>query len=228
MIACMHDLVFRADKVYNTGRQQKYFVGKRYEVISELFSLFSKGARVVKHTALVHGFKTPNAEFYHKMLCSMILPSVDRLVFLYCIRSIKDCFLSLSAMSWFNSTPEEFIDRYIKSLKTSIAIKRQTKKENSKTNIRPLHLDEFIGVEDKASWLKTKLFGAVGVELSLVQAKEYFETTDNRNATIRATGSRRETELDADTSKIFQAKMKSINSVIAEFNDVCEATLASL
>jgi hypothetical protein len=228
LIPYIYDLLMKADSEYESGKQQKHFLKKRYEAIVELFSLFSKGARAVKPSASLHGFKTPNAEFYYEALCAMILPSFERLVFFYCIRNIKDCFLSLSAMPWFNRTPEQFISRYLKSLKTAIKIHKKTKKENSKTSIGILHLDDFIGAEDKASWLISKLYAPVEIDLPLARATTYIETTGNRNSTVRMIGTKRETELAADINNFFQTKMEEVNPIVAEFNKVFGAHLATL
>jgi hypothetical protein len=228
LIPYMRDLLLRADSEYDSGKQQKYFSRKRLEAVIQLFSLFSKGAKAFKPSASLHGFKTPNAELCYKELFSMILPSVDRLVFFYCIRNIKDCFLSLSAMPWFNRTPEQFIDRYIKSLKTAIKINKKTKKESSKTSIYTLHLDDFIAAEDKAHWLISKLYAPIGIDLPLARATDYIEKTGNRNSTVRMIGTKRETELAPDINAFFQTKKEKVNTIIAEFNTVFGTNLATL
>ena len=228
LIPYMHDLLLRADSEYDSGKQQKYFNRKRYDAVIQLFSLFSKGAKAVKPSASLHGFKTPNAELCYKELCSMILPSVDRLIFFYCIRHIKDCFLSLSAMPWFNRTPEQFIARYIKSLKTAIKINQKTKKERSKISIYILHLDDFIAAEDKARWLISKLYDPIGINLPLARATDYIETTGNRNSTARMIGTKRETELAPGINAFFQTQKEKVNTMIAEFNTVFGTNLATL
>jgi hypothetical protein len=228
LIPHIYKLVMTADDEYMNGKQQKYFNEKRYAAVVELFSFFSKGPRKFKETASFQGFKTPGAELQHKMLCSIILPSVHELVFFYCIRNIKDCYLSLAAMPWFKRTPEQFINGYIKSLKRAIRIYQDSKSDNSKTRICMLHLDDFIASAGKADWISNKLFGPLGIILSQAEAEAYIQTTENRNSTLRATGSKRETVLSENVKKIFQSKIDEVNTVVANFNDAFGANLASL
>ena len=226
LIPYISKLVLKADNEYKSGKLQKYFSKKkRYDAAVELFSLFSKGRRYKKKTALIHGFKPPGAELQHKVLCSVILPSVNKLIFFYCIRNIKDCFLSLSAMPWFRRTAEQFISRYIKSLKTAITVEQKSNNENAKTRICILNLDDFIATEEKANWIKQKLFSPLGIELSFSEAQAYINTTENRNSTMRATGTKRETVLPEAVSEIFQCKIDEINKVVADFNNIFEASL---
>lgn len=220
MILPIYELVKAADAGYVDGTQLKYYQKKRALAVAELFSFFSKANRSVKPEASIHGFKTPNIEFLHEMLSAIFLPSTDRLNYLYCIRNIKDCYLSLISMVWFKSTLELFIARYIRSLKTAVDLNNISKLDGSKIAVGILNLDGYIEAKDKADWVISRIYSPLGVDITKEQAIEIVATTENRNATERATGKQRSKNVTDEMHAVFLRNKKAINSAVAEFNDV--------
>jgi hypothetical protein len=223
MIKPIYELVKAADAAYINGTQLKYYQQKRALAISELFSFFSKANRIIKPEASIHGFKTPNIELLHEILTAMFTPSTNQLSYLYCIRNIKDCYLSLTSMVWFKATQEQFIARYIRSLRTAVELGQKSRIANSKTQVRILNLDEYIKETDKADWIIHRIYSQIGMHVTRERAIEIVTTTENRNATERATGKRRDNNVSSNVHEVFLTNKIAINSAVAEFNEMfCE------
>jgi hypothetical protein len=219
MILPIYELVKAADAAYVDGTQLKYYQKKRALAVAEMFSFFSKANRNVKLEPSIHGFKTPNIEFLHEMLSAIFLPSTDRLNYLYCIRNIKDCYLSLTSMVWFNKTQEQFIARYIRSLKTAVELSNISKMDGSKVAVGILNLNSYIEAQDKADWLISRIYRPLGIDIAKEQAIKIVSTTENRNATERATGKSRPKNVTDEVHAVFLKNKNAINSAVVEFND---------
>lgn len=215
LIPKMHDLLSAADRAYARHSSLPGYLAKRAEIIVQLLSGFSKGRRNIKPSAVVHGFKTPSVEKRYKTLCEMILPSYGALNFFFCVRGFTDCYLSLSSMPWFNKTPEEYTNIYVKSLATAVKIGSLPEKAVS---ISCLNLDEFITAEDKGTWLHDHLFSRVPVSISKERSGKYYSKTRNINATKRVTGEDRRNALSDSEATYFSSRLQEINQSIQAFN----------
>jgi hypothetical protein len=109
-----------------------------------------------------------------------------------------------------------------------MTVKQNSNNKNAKTRIYILNLDDFIATEEKPTWIQQKLFSPLDVELSFSEAQAYINTTENRNSTMRATGTKRKTVLPEAVSEIFKCKIDEINNVVADFNNIFEVHLTSI
>jgi hypothetical protein len=226
LVESVHTLVTHADKVYGAGKKSKLYTEKRCIIVPELFGYISKVSKNTKETAVIHGFKTPGIEECHQQLSELLLPSTQKLVYLYSIRNIKDCYLSISSMSWFKSTQKRFIGKYISSLRDAIALHKSAQKKGSKIQVSALNLDDYIASNDKPAWINERLYRPVGIDISHERAAELIKTTKNTNATARITGKERPTELSLPMHLMFMANQRRINNAVRDFNATFGENLA--
>jgi hypothetical protein len=204
-----------AQQAYPRGYAARAFREKRARGVIDLFGLLSKGNRITKQGADIHGFKCPQMERQQGHITAIVRPAFKRLVWLHAIRNPVDCWLSLRAMPWFSDDPDQFVERYCSSL--DYARNRRTKwgrtgRDGNRcapvttgapaptlamgTTIAALDLDAFIASADKPGWLGQHLFAPLGLAPSAAELAHFAATTDNRNATTRATGAARSRMLD--------------------------------
>lgn len=226
LVESVHTLVTHADRVYGAERKSKLYTQKRCAIVPELFGYISKVSKNAKETAIIHGFKTPGIEECHQQLSEILLPSTQRLVYLYSIRNIKDCYLSISSMSWFKSTQKRFIGKYISSLRDAIALHKSAHKKGSKIHVSALNLDDYIASTDKPAWIMQRLYTPVGLHIPYERAAEIVQTTQNTNATARITGKERPSETSLPMHLMFMANQRRINNAIRDFNATFGENLA--
>jgi hypothetical protein len=105
-----------AQQAYPRGYAARAFREKRARGVIDLFGLLSKGNRITKQGADIHGFKCPQMERQQGHITAIVRPAFKRLVWLHAIRNPVDCWLSLRAMPWFSDDPDQFVERYCSSL----------------------------------------------------------------------------------------------------------------
>ncbi|PTR06000.1 hypothetical protein [Novosphingobium sp. GV061] len=206
------------DRAYATGYAANYYRQKRAQGVIDLFTLLSKARRISKPGADLHGFKCPQMERQSAAISAIVQPAFARLVWLHCIRNPADCWLSLKAMPWFSDDMDQFVERYCDSLDQARAIADAPAAEGLDTRISPLDLDAFIAAADKPGWLGCQLFAPLGLAPSPEELTRIATTTDNRNATARATGNARATVLGAADHDDMARHAGRLEEAIAAYN----------
>ncbi|MCH7628500.1 hypothetical protein [Novosphingobium percolationis] len=214
----LRDMMAAGDAAYPQGYASNYFQRKRAQAVVELFASFSKARRVMKPKATFHGFKTPQIESHHKRIDQIVGTSFATTAYLYCIRNVADCYLSLVEMPWFTDGPNAYIDKYIESLETAIELRHASLRTGARASIGVLNLDDFIACDDKPTWLARRLFHPLTIPASDEWIKEIAETTDNRNATERATGTRRAKVLGGAAAEVFALRLAEVERAVERFN----------
>lgn len=212
------DLMVAGDEAYPQGYASNYFQRKRAQAVVEIFASFSKARRVVKPKATFHGFKTPQIESHHKRIGQIVGESFAGTAYLYCIRNVADCYLSLVQMPWFTDGPNAYIEKYIDSLDTAITLRHESLRTGARASIGVLNLDDFIACDDKAAWLAQRLFHPLTIAASDSWIGEIAATTDNRNATERATGTRRAKVLEGAAAEVFAMRLPEVERAVDRFN----------
>lgn len=227
-----------AQQAYPRGYAARAFREKRARGVIDLFGLLSKGNRITKQGADIHGFKCPQMERQQGHITAIVRPAFKRLVWLHAIRNPVDCWLSLRAMPWFSDDPDQFVERYCSSLDYARAIAERSGAERGGTEtdappvttgaptptlamgttIAALDLDAFIASADKPGWLGQHLFAPLGLAPSAAELAHFAATTDNRNATTRATGTARSRMLDPADHARFEHHAPRLEAAIAAYN----------
>lgn len=222
-----------AQQAYPRGYAARAFREKRARGVIDLFGLLSKGNRITKQGADIHGFKCPQMERQQGHITAIVRPAFKRLVWLHAIRNPVDCWLSLRAMPWFSDDPDQFVERYCSSLDYARTLAERSGTETGAppvttgapastlamgTTIAALDLDAFIASADKPGWLGQHLFAPLGLAPSAAELAHFAATTDNRNATTRATGAARSRMLDPADHARFEHHAPRLEAAIAAYN----------
>jgi hypothetical protein len=218
LIRSIRKLLSAGDAAYPSGYAARYFHKKRARLVAELFAGLSKGRRVSKPKATINGFKTPLAEHYRTYVREIVGESFVHTNYLYCIRNIVDCYLSLIEMPWFVEGPNAYITSYINSLNDAVALQEHASTGGARLSIGVLNLDDFIRCDAKAEWVAERLFAPLPVKLEPGWIDEIVGTTDNRNATEKATGKRRKKELAGPAAEVFLHRRSEIEQAVSRFN----------
>jgi len=188
-----------------------------YRSIALLFAAAGKGRPRLDARAEIHGFKTPNYELDHPKLTRFLSMAARPVVYLYCIRTFRETYLSYLSMG-FPKTLDKFIRTYIESLRATKEIARQAARNPEEVRIGVLHLDDFLSTGNRGLWLSSRLFTPLGLTLSAKTAGAFLESTDNLNATARTGSRRRLTELPLAAERIINRQRRALQSAIGEFN----------
>lgn len=219
LLAPMRALLDAGEAAYPTGYAANFYRQKRARGVIDLFGLLSKGKRTTKPAADIHGFKCPLIERQQAQITALVAPSFRALVWLHCIRNPADCWLSLKAMPWFADSLGQFVERYCASLDAARALAARQERQGLAVVTHALDLDDFIASADKGEWLGRHLFAPLGLAPDAATLAHFAATTDNRNATSRATGSPRATGLDPDDLAGFSAHAPRLEAAIKAYND---------
>lgn len=216
-----------ARQAYPKGYAARAFREKRARGVIDLFALLSKGNRITKQGADIHGFKCPQMERQQGHITAIVRPAFKRLVWLHAIRNPVDCWLSLQAMPWFSDDLDQFVERYCSSLDYARALAERSGAERSRTGrsgaetsttITALDLDAFIASADKPGWIGQHLFAPLDLAPSAAELARFAATTDNRNATTRATGTARPRRLAPADHARFEHHAPRLEAAIAAYN----------
>lgn len=220
-------LIQNADSTFEKGNPKvpPIWRARRYDAIAGAIMLVSKANPLVRRNAIVQGFKLPNAEFESDLLDEVLLPSVSRVHYMYCIRNPVDCYLSLSAMPWFRRTAEGYIQNYIRSLNRICDMKQKAVASGAQVSFAIFNLDTFIAAKSQARWLSQNMFAPLDVEVSPKRCQLFLESMGYINSTKQATGKDREKTLPPDAIEVFQSKKPRLRHAIAKFNAVFEEDL---
>ena len=191
------ELFVQADADYSGRWSRQFFERRRARAALVTIAALGKGKprgpRLDVKKAVV-GFKTPWVELDHTTL--RLLFRGERPTFYYCVRNLRDNFLSARAV--LNKSPENYLGRTRQSLATALHLM-----DDPDFDLRVLSLDDFLGCEDAGTWLATNLFGALPIDGVVPgQATRYFGSTTNRNATVRKLGTRRPKTLEPAVQKL--------------------------
>lgn len=211
----IYDLVSAADEAYSSSKHEKNYKDKRKRIVEDMFAYFSKAKYHHKPSATIEGFKTPHAEFHYHSLNEVITPSYEELSYLYCVRNLKNTYLSLTAMPWFGLSADKYFKKYIKSLRLATEMKE---KLSSNININAILLDDFVSSAEKATWLSEKLFKPLGLDISITELEEYVKTTKNTNSTKNRFGAERPTEISEEDYKVYLEYKSKIVYATKKFN----------
>lgn len=206
------------DRAYASGYAANYYRQKRAQGVIDLFALLSKARRISKPVADLHGFKCPQMERQSAAITAIVQPAFRRLNWLHCIRNPADCWLSLQAMPWFSDSLDAFVDRYCASLDQARTIADAAAPDGLDVSMTPLDLDAFIAAADKPAWLGKNLFASLGLALSGDELARIVATTDNRNATERATGSARAKVLSPQDHAAMAGHGARLDAAISAYN----------
>lgn len=222
------ELVLLADKVYLDSSARNSYLAKRRTVVAQLLGLFTKGRIRFKEGSVVNGFKTPNVELHGLTLNAVFAPSFARLHYLYCIRNLRDCYLSLTAMPWFRLTRSEYASRYMASLSTAMDLRQASMSaDEPRFDIHILNLDAFVASENRGDWIRDCLFARAGATISDEVAADIVARTRNANSTKNKFGRKRPTTFSADDAKYFGERRTEIEEVVARFNETFGSCLVT-
>lgn len=157
----------------------------------------------------VAGFKSPRAELNFYELKKLI--GFNEVVFFYCLRNVKDNFLSEN--STFNVGVEDYVEKTIGSMRAAIDIS-----EVSGVAFYILNLDDYISTEEKESWLNDNIFSRLNVSsLSEGDISNFLGKVKNTNATLNQGKVRRYELSDEEYKCIYENKeLISLNKVFLE------------
>lgn len=221
----MADLIDTAEAIYATGNKERYFSRKKAAATAAMFAYFSKANPMFKRGATIQGFKTPNAEVFAPEIFQVLMNGAASVRFMYCIRNIEDCYLSLVAMPWFGQSEEQFIQRYLKSLRRALSLRSEVASSGAEGSLAVLNLDQFIRAKDQAKWIKEELFDAIGVPVTLERARILVDTVGNSNSTVNTTGVVRKKELSDQAYRVFERHRSEIEADVSEFNQRFDESL---
>lgn len=214
LISPIRELLKEADAVYGDSQKKNIYEKKRADAVSAMFSFFSKGNIFEKPDCRVQGFKLPHAELHSGNLNEIITPSFQRLNYFYCIRNLKDTYLSLMAMPWFRASPDQFFKKYVKSLKAAI---QMDGKANGGAVINVVSLDGFLESRDRGEWLLRNLFLPIGIQPNSKTLNEYIDNSINKNSSSRKNLTK-PNEFDEDAISDYFKNKKEILEWTASFN----------
>ncbi|MDR5860829.1 hypothetical protein FZZ93_15215 [Halomonas eurihalina] len=185
-----------ADKI-NAGR----WTGDNYRkwrMMSALnaYAAFSKGSNSPFdfQGLKVAGFKCPRAENNFLEIKEVI--GFERVVFFYCVRNVKESFLSEN--SSFGVSVEDYVSKTTESMRSGLAVS-----ENENVDFQVLSLDEFLCAHDKTSWVIDNMLSKFR-ELSFDEhdVRNILGKVENTNATERH-GKKRRTRMTREECEFF-------------------------
>lgn len=226
VVPIIRKAVEAADQLYPAGYAADAIAVKRPQTIIQMFGSFSKTMPINVPAAPIQGFKSPSAELMYRDLNALLLPSFPQVRYFYCIRNPIDCYLSLSSMPWFAMGANDYIDRYITSISAASQIARIGAEGRKRVVISTLNLDSFIASKDKAMWLRQRIFAPLKIGPSVEWLAKISRTTENRNATERVTGTRRDKSMQPEALAIFKAREADLQKAIEVFNATFKETLS--
>lgn len=226
VVPIIRKAVEAADQLYPAGYAADAIARKRPHTIIQMFGSFSKTMPIHVPDARIHGFKSPSAELMHRDLNKLLLPSFPQIQYFYCIRNPIDCYLSLSSMPWFAMDAKDYIDRYITSISAASQIAKISSEGRRRVVISTLNLDSFIATKDKAMWLRQRVFAPLKIAPSVEWLAKITETTENRNATERVTGTRRGKSIKPEALAVFREHEAKLQQAVDVFNATFKETLS--
>lgn len=222
LIPKIRDILLYTEKTYRGRKAFDVFQRKRARLAIEIVSGLSQSNRIGNNNARIVGFKTPRAERHYKAIRDITGNSFIRLHYIFCIRRISDCYLSLSSMPWFKKSENQFIDMYIKSLLVAARIKDDAL---PKENISYAYLNEFVESSDKGSWIENTLFDPISIHTQKGDGLRFLSGTSNVNSTVSYTGKQKNNEFSKETLDLFSRRSLDIANAIDLFNKKFNASI---
>jgi hypothetical protein len=198
---------------------------QRYRALALAFAAAGKGRPRLAPKADIHGIKSPNHELVHCDLTRLIGAYASPVVYLYCIRNLRESYLSYLSMR-FAKTVQMYIRTYLGSLAAAMAINEASEANPAKVRISVLHLDDFISTSDQGAWLSRRLFDPLGLKVTGPAATRLLAKTVNRNATAQAAGRVRLTQLPGFAASAIQTEQARLDAAIEDFNRMFGTSLA--
>ena len=186
----------QADSDHEGHWSGKFFEERRTTAAVATIALMGKGKRAkLRVKKAVVGFKTPWVEFEYATLS--LLFGAERPTFFYCVRNLRDNYLSARAV--LSKSPETYLERARQSLETALKMM-----DDPNFSVHVLCLDQFLEAEDKGAFLAQNLFVPLPVARpSSEAATAYLGNTSNRNATVRKLGKERPKTLPPEVRTLF-------------------------
>lgn len=202
------------------------FERRRREMLVYLVNFLSKSTKAQSQADIIYGFKNPDIEVKFLKLNQLFGVGFCKIYYIYCIRNVADSYLSNFSRPWFKQRPEEFIEKYLDSLKNAVRMRKLSEQSTDpRFSIHVMNLDSFIESSDKAQWLSTRLFANLDVNLSRDETMEIVQSTPNNNATKNRSGTERSKILEDETAVVFKNSLPALEMAISDFNEVYSENL---
>lgn len=187
----------------------RFFEARRARAALTTIAAVGKGKRAkLDVKKAVVGFKTPWVELEYATLSSLFRG--ERSTFFYCVRNLRDNYLSARAV--LKKSPENYLTRARQSLGTALEMM-----EDPDFDVHVLSLDDFLNGGDAGAWLANKLFRGLPVEEpSIRRAARYLANTTNRNASVRKLGKERPKTLAPEVRTLL-VNDRELGRLTAEF-----------
>lgn len=181
LIVALDQLVQKAESCHAGKWTEGNFRESRRRLVLENIRLLGKGGSSRQWPNQLEryriGFKMPYVEMVKPSLDHLLKPEFGGVDFFYCVRNLEQNFLSQK--SKLGIRRQRFMSNTIASIDALAEMK-----QDDFYRIQVLHLDDYLASDDRADWLKTKLFDFLNVEgVTDQDLKSFASNTPNRNKT---------------------------------------------
>lgn len=206
-------LVSKANRDHAGRWSEPSYLKARLKTVLNIIAGISKGSNTpfAFDGLEIVGFKCPRIEIDKDTIDCLFRNDVERLYFFYCIRNIKDNYLS--EKSNFSVSIERYVDRTVLSIRKLLEIHG-----DRVYKLQLLNLDDFISMKEKTLFIQNTIFQFLGdLDIEDNHCEELYKATTNRNAT-KNVGKQRLTTL-TDREKEFFASHRGLNETLRLFED---------